>query len=232
MDDQEEFEAAAGETMAFVVAEDGAGQRLDVAVTSAAKAQDVVLSRTRAKSLIEAGCLTIDGAPVVDGNRRLETGEAVALRVPPAEEAEPQGEPIALAIVYEDDHLVVIDKPAGLVVHPAPGHGSGTLVNALIHHCGREPVGHRRRAPAGHRPPPRQGHLRPAGRGQDGRGAPWPVSLVRRPRPHPAADADLRRLRVEPARAAVRQRRCAAGPPRPPTGCACRWCRRSVAGRR
>ena len=60
----------------------------------------------------------------------------MTLRLPPAEEAEPQGEPIALAILHEDDHVVVIDKPAGLVVHPAPGHGTGTLVNALIHHCG------------------------------------------------------------------------------------------------
>ena len=136
MDDQEEFEPVEGETLAFVCGEDEAGQRLDVAVTALAKTRDVVLSRTRAKSLIEAGCLTIDGIGVADGNRKLKVGETVALRVPPAEEAEPRGEAIALAIAYEDDHLVVIDKPAGLVVHPAPGHGTGTLVNALIHHCG------------------------------------------------------------------------------------------------
>ena len=122
--------------MSLVAGEAEAGQRLDVAVTAAARQQDVVLSRTRAKSLIEAGCLTIDGATVLDGNRKLKDGEVVALLVPPAEEAEPHGEDIALTIVFEDDHLVVIDKPAGLVVHPAPGHGSGTLVNALIHHCG------------------------------------------------------------------------------------------------
>ena len=122
--------------MSLVAGEDEAGQRLDVAVTAAAKAQDLVLSRTRAKSLIEAGCLTIDGVVALDGNRKLKAGETVALLVPPAEDAEPQGEDIPLAIVHEDEYLIVIDKPAGLVVHPAPGHGTGTLVNALIHHCG------------------------------------------------------------------------------------------------
>ena len=122
--------------MSLVAGEGEAGQRLDVAVTAAAKAQDVVLSRTRAKGLIEAGCLTIDGAVTLDGNRKLKVGEAIELLVPSAEEAEPRGEAIALTIVYEDAHLIVIDKPAGLVVHPAPGHGTGTLVNALIHHCG------------------------------------------------------------------------------------------------
>ncbi len=122
--------------MSLIAGEDEAGQRLDVAVTAAAKAQDLVLSRTRAKSLIEAGCLTIDGVVAIDGNRKLKAGETVALLVPPAEDAEPQGEDIPLAIVHEDEYLIVIDKPAGLVVHPAPGHGTGTLVNALIHHCG------------------------------------------------------------------------------------------------
>ena len=136
MDDHDDLDSSGGDAMSLVAGDDEAGQRLDVAVTAAARAQAVVLSRTRAKSLIEAGCLTIDGAIVTDGNRKLKAGEAVALLLPPAEEAEPRGEAIALAIVHEDDHLVVIDKPVGLVVHPAPGHGGGTLVNALIHHCG------------------------------------------------------------------------------------------------
>ena len=134
--EQEDLEVTEGETMFLVADESEVGQRLDVAVTAAAKTRQVVLSRTRAKSLIEAGCLTIDGVMVKDGNRKLREGEAVALLVPSAAEAEPQGEDMSLTIVYEDAHLVVIDKPAGLVVHPAPGHGSGTLVNALIHHCG------------------------------------------------------------------------------------------------
>ena len=112
------------------------GQRLDVALTEAARDAGLVLSRTRIKGLIEAGALSLDGAPATDANRKLKGGEALVLVVPPAEEAEPRGEAIPLAIVYEDAHLVVIDKPAGLVVHPAPGHATGTLVNALIAHCG------------------------------------------------------------------------------------------------
>ena len=66
----------------------------------------------------------------------MKAGEAIALDVPPPEAPEPEGEPLPLNVVYEDAHLVVIDKPAGLVVHPAPGHATGTLVNALIAHCG------------------------------------------------------------------------------------------------
>ena len=122
----------------FRFAVDGAngGRRLDVAVADAAKGRDLVLSRTRVKALIEAGHLTIDGVPVSDANHRTRPGEVVALVLPPAEAPEPLGEPIPLEVVFEDAHLVVIDKPAGLVVHPAPGHASGTLVNALIAHCG------------------------------------------------------------------------------------------------
>jgi len=73
---------------------------------------------------------------VKDGNRKLKSGETVTLSVPPAQDPQPTGEPLPLRVVYEDAHLIVIDKPAGLVVHPAPGHASGTLVNALIAHCG------------------------------------------------------------------------------------------------
>ena len=123
-------------TLDLTVGEAEAGQRLDVAMTAAGKAAGLVLSRTRIKALAEAGWLTLDGAPVADANRRLKVGQHLALLVPPAEEAEPEGEPIPLDVVFEDSHLIVIDKPAGLVVHPAPGHATGTLVNALIAHCG------------------------------------------------------------------------------------------------
>ena len=78
----------------------------------------------------------LDGAPVVDGNRKAKLGETFVLLIPPAEDAIPLGETMPLDIVHEDDHLIVIDKPAGMVVHPAPGHATGTLVNALIAHCG------------------------------------------------------------------------------------------------
>ena len=123
-------------TLALTADADTAGRRLDVVLTEAARDAGLVLSRTRIKALLEAGALTLDGAIAADANRKLKGGEALVLVVPQAEEAEPQGEAIPLSVVYEDAHLVVIDKPAGLVVHPAPGHASGTLVNALIAHCG------------------------------------------------------------------------------------------------
>ena len=124
------------DTLAFVAGPAEAGMRLDVATAQAAKKTDANLSRTRLKSLIEAGCLAIDGVVVRDANRKLVLGEAVALSIPAPVRPQPCGEPLPLAVVYEDAHLIVIDKPAGLVVHPAPGHASGTLVNALIAHCG------------------------------------------------------------------------------------------------
>ncbi|HZH52417.1 MAG TPA: RluA family pseudouridine synthase [Microvirga sp.] len=94
------------------------------------------LSRSRLQALIRDGQVTVDGAPALDPSRKVAGGARIALTVPPPVAAEPQGEVIALRIVYEDDDLIVIDKPAGLVVHPAAGHESGTLVNALIAHCG------------------------------------------------------------------------------------------------
>ena len=127
---------AAPDVLAFTVAESEAGQRLDVAAAQVAKRQDLVLSRTRLQSLIGDGLLLVDGTPVLDVKRKLREGEQIALVVPAAVDADPQGEPIPLDVVFEDAHLIVIDKPAGLVVHPAPGHASGTLVNALIAHCG------------------------------------------------------------------------------------------------
>lgn len=94
------------------------------------------LSRSRLQALIRDGQVTLDGAPVLDPGRKVAGGARIALIVPPPIPAEPVGEAIELAIVYEDDDVIVIDKPAGLVVHPAAGHESGTLVNALIAHCG------------------------------------------------------------------------------------------------
>jgi len=94
------------------------------------------LSRTRIKALIEAGHASLDGTVVLDAGHMLKVGQAVALYVPEAVSPEPEGEAIPLTIVYEDADLLVVDKPAGLVVHPAGGHETGTLVNALIAHCG------------------------------------------------------------------------------------------------
>ena len=94
------------------------------------------LSRTRLKALVLEGRVTIDDAPAGDPNRKLDAGARVVVDVPPPLPPEPEGEIIPLEIVYEDSDLLVIDKPAGLVIHPAAGHDTGTLVNALIAHCG------------------------------------------------------------------------------------------------
>src|ERR1700722_825321 len=94
------------------------------------------LSRSRLKALILDGQVTVKDAPVRDPAYHVGRGDTITIDVPAPVAAEPQGEDIALDIVYEDDDLVVIDKPDGLVVHPGAGHETGTLVNALIAHCG------------------------------------------------------------------------------------------------
>ena len=94
------------------------------------------ISRSRLKALVEGGHVTVDGAAVTDASRKIGAGAVLTVRVPPAEPATPEGEDIPLDVVFEDDDLIVIDKPAGLVVHPAAGNWTGTLVNALIGHCG------------------------------------------------------------------------------------------------
>ena len=109
-----------------------AGQRLDR--TLAAFVND--LSRSRLKTLILAGHVAISGRTIRDPSHRVNVGDEVALVVPQATPAAPLPENIPLAIVYEDADIVVIDKPHGLVVHPAAGNWTGTLVNALVAHCG------------------------------------------------------------------------------------------------
>src|SRR6185312_15521763 len=94
------------------------------------------LSRSRLKALILAGSVAVKSAPIRDPAYHVAAGDTITIDVPEAAPAEPAGEDIALDIVYEDDDIIVIDKPRGLVVHPAAGHETGTLVNALIAHCG------------------------------------------------------------------------------------------------
>jgi 23S rRNA pseudouridine1911/1915/1917 synthase len=94
------------------------------------------LSRSRLKALILAGSVSLGGAPIRDPAYHVAPGDTITIDVPEAIAPEPEGEDIALDIVYEDDDIIVIDKPSGLVVHPAAGHETGTLVNALIAHCG------------------------------------------------------------------------------------------------
>jgi 23S rRNA pseudouridine1911/1915/1917 synthase len=120
----------------FAVSAEGAGERLDRFLGAAAAERRLALSRTRLKALIEAGEVRIDGETASDPARKLAEGQTIRFEAPTAEESPLRGEDIALDVVFEDEHLIVIDKPAGLVVHPAPGHSEGTLVNALIRHCG------------------------------------------------------------------------------------------------
>ena len=124
--------ANSGQRLKVIVAGDEGSTRLD-RVLAARLAE---LSRSRLKALILAGRVTIKNTSIRDPAYHVAGGDTITLDVPEAIPAEPRPEPIALDIVYEDDDIIVIDKPKGLVVHPAAGHETGTLVNALIAHCG------------------------------------------------------------------------------------------------
>jgi 23S rRNA pseudouridine1911/1915/1917 synthase len=109
---------------------DRAGERLDAFLARRLPE----LSRTHLKRLIESGFVTIDGR-VPKASEKTQAGLAVTVEVPPPEELSLEPEAIPLTIVYQDSDLLVVDKPPGLTVHPAPGHPSGTLVNALLAAC-------------------------------------------------------------------------------------------------
>jgi len=121
-----------GERRIITAGAAGKSQRLDRVLAD----QFEDLSRTRLKALIVAGHVNIGGAPILDPAYQVRADETIIVEVPPAVAPEPEGENIPLDIVYEDDDLIVLNKPMGLVVHPAAGHETGTLVNALIAHCG------------------------------------------------------------------------------------------------
>lgn len=93
------------------------------------------VSRSRLQKLIEKGNLKLNGTICTDKKTKLATSDLIEITFPPPEKLNLQPENIPLDIIYEDEHLIIINKPAGLVVHPAPGHYSGTLVNALLYHC-------------------------------------------------------------------------------------------------
>jgi 23S rRNA pseudouridine1911/1915/1917 synthase len=121
-----------GRSEELVVAAEEDGSRLDRVLA----ARVAELSRSRHKALILAGRVAIDGATIRDPGHRVNAGGTIKLELPPPETAEIAPENIPLDVVHEDDDLIVIDKPAGLVVHPAAGNWTGTLVNALVAHCG------------------------------------------------------------------------------------------------
>lgn len=120
------------DVQAFCGETGGSGQRLDVFLAS----QNTGLSRSRIKALIVEGAVTLNGSVCFDPAKKIRAGDVAEVSVPPSEDAVPVPEDIPLDVVYEDADLIVINKAAGMVVHPAPGHSSGTLVNALLHHCG------------------------------------------------------------------------------------------------
>lgn len=115
-----------------VVSPEAAGERLDKFLSEAFPA----LSRSRIKHLIEAARVYRDGVKEMNVSAKVKAGTQYRIEVPPPEPAEPQAENIPLSILYEDAHVLVVDKPAGLSVHPAPGNWTGTLVNAVLWHAG------------------------------------------------------------------------------------------------
>ncbi|MCF6321540.1 MAG: RluA family pseudouridine synthase [Rhizobiaceae bacterium] len=117
----------------LIAGEDAIKQRLDAFVTAAMPSH---VSRSRIKALIKQGNVTVNGTPNREPNYRLKLNDKINLQIPEPDQPIPQPENIPLEVLFEDDHLIVINKPAGMVVHPAPGNWSGTLVNALLHHCG------------------------------------------------------------------------------------------------
>src|SRR5919199_864065 len=118
-------------TVEVEVPAEAAGERLDRFLAS--RLRD--LPRPRLQALLREGNLEEGGRPASDPSRRVRPGERYRLLVPPPRPADPEPEARELRVLYEDPHLIVLVKPAGLVVHPAPGHAGGTLVNALLAHC-------------------------------------------------------------------------------------------------
>ena len=110
---------------------DKTGERLDAALARLVPS----LSRSQAQRLIEQGAVTHGGRPVKK-NEKLSAGDTLELTLPEVREVPIEAQPIPLEVCYEDADVIVVNKPKGLVVHPAPGHADGTLVNALLAHCG------------------------------------------------------------------------------------------------
>lgn len=131
--DELETEAQAPQTEArleVALTADDAGERLDKVLASRFES----LSRARLQALIADGRLSLEGRPMTDGSQKARPG-LYQLLIPAPIPAEPSPEDIPLTVLYEDAHLIVVDKPAGMAAHPAPGNYTGTLVHALLHHC-------------------------------------------------------------------------------------------------
>jgi len=121
-----------GDTLHAIIGYAEDGLRLDKAVATLLPD----FSRTRLQGLIESGECLVDGQPCLSSSRKVKAGEQIVLSLPPLEDATPEPENIPLEIFFEDEDVIVLNKPVGMVVHPAIGHATGTLVNALLYHCG------------------------------------------------------------------------------------------------
>jgi len=127
-----ERDALDPDSVEIVVADTDGGRRLDHVLTECV----ADMSRSRLQALVRQGAVLVTDQIVLDPGAKVRAGDLIVLTIPEPTPAKPEPENIALNVVFEDDALIVIDKPAGLVVHPAPGNRTGTLVNALIAHCG------------------------------------------------------------------------------------------------
>ncbi len=127
-------EGAKNETFRFDVSEGRAGQRIDKALSGLLKE----MSRARIQNLMSQGQVRLNGIICQNMSKKLLEGDVLDIEIPPLVPCHPQPEDIPLDIVYEDSDILVLNKPAGLVVHPGAGNPDGTLVNALLHHCGEE----------------------------------------------------------------------------------------------
>jgi 23S rRNA pseudouridine1911/1915/1917 synthase len=130
-DDDQPTAPPAAVTHRFAVDRAGAGERIDALIAARVPG----LSRAQVQRLIDGAWVRVHDAVVRKPGQRVRAGDAVAVQVPPPESIEVVAEDLPLRVVYEDTDIIVIDKPAGLVVHPAAGHPRGTLVNALLFHC-------------------------------------------------------------------------------------------------
>ncbi|MFK7943064.1 MAG: RluA family pseudouridine synthase [Paracoccaceae bacterium] len=128
-----------GEKLQLTISDRGGGQRLDKALAEAAEATGALLSRSRIAALIDEGAVSGPGKAAT--KTKVQAGEIWTIALPFPVDPEPQPENIPLEILHEDADLIVVNKPAGMVVHPAPGSETGTLVNALLHHCGETLAG-------------------------------------------------------------------------------------------
>lgn len=122
------------ELLTAEAADSDAGTRLDRFLSE----QFELLSRSRAKALVKAGAASMNGVQITDPRAAITAGAVYTLEMPPAAPATPEPEDIPLEILFEDADLIIVNKPAGMAVHPAPGSWQGTLVNALLHHCNGE----------------------------------------------------------------------------------------------